>query len=229
MNADEHTYQQGGGRHCHGPLRVLGPGFKNHWCKLSSFLLRESIQSSVFLLFPHQLSVDAFSPSPEPWKCTPPHPQSCLCVYHSTLTSSPKWSALHCQHTGVKLKRETDQWCCALQASGRQAGEAGAAINWNSKLLALFWSVLDIRGRGRHPSTKAVLLLPERGRKKGASGMRPVLLWAPAAAHSRAMLVCIKRQTWWGLCSNTTHNIRHISRVPAISFHNLQSNYVEKC
>lgn len=76
----------------HGPLRVRGPSFKNHWCKLSSFLLRESIQSTVFLLFSLSalcgLSLLHQNLESSPFFSLPP---SCLCVYHSTLTSSPKW------------------------------------------------------------------------------------------------------------------------------------------
>ena len=70
--------------------------------------------------------------------------------------------------------REWDRPMLLYPLSFGQAGEAGAAINWNSELFSLFWSVLDIRGRGCYPSTKTVLLLPERGEERS--------LWNDASA-----------------------------------------------
>lgn len=70
--------------------------------------------------------------------------------------------------------------------------EAEATNNWKSELFfPLFWSVLGIERGGEEDATLAPRLcchyLGEN--KKGASGMRPLLQWAPAATRRHAKLV----------------------------------------
>lgn len=195
-------------------LRVLGPGFKKHGCELSSFLLRESIQSTVFLLsslsalcgpclsFTRTLTEACFSLSLHlVYVFTTAHS-------HPRLNDAPPLSAHRSQI------REWDRPALPFLPSFRQAEETEGAINWNSELFALFWSVLDIREKGCYPSAKTVLLLPERDGKKGASEMRPVLQWAPAVPHRLAPLARVKRQTRWRLCSDTTRDVGLVPYVP---------------
>lgn len=108
-------------RHCQGPLWVLGPGFENHWCKLSSFLLRESIRSTVFLLFSSSalcgLCLYFTRTSTEGHFSLSPH----LVYVFTTAHSHPPLNDIPSTvSTGVKLESEAEQRCRSLRASDRQ-------------------------------------------------------------------------------------------------------------